>query len=468
MPAPERRTSAAARRRVLPVVFLTLFIDLIGFSIIFPLFPSMLVHYRETEGDTGLFGWVYSGLEQFTYFAGASEMEWGVVVLFGGVLGSIYSLLQFIFAPLFGALSDRIGRKPVILVSLTGILCSYLMWFFAGSFALFFFSRILGGIMSANISTATAVVADVTDEKTRSKGMALIGIAFGLGFIFGPLIGGLSSHHLDLPALWPALAEYGVNPYSAPAGVALVLTAFNIGWVLLRLPETRPKSARRKPAAQRTNNPLVLLRTEAYPGVSRTNLIYFLFLLAFSGMEFSLVFLAVDRLGYTLLQNTYMFLFVGTVMIVVQGGYVHRRAAQVGAMRMAGQGLFLLIPGLATVGLASAWQSNLALYLGLLMLAIGAALATPCLTTLVSVYAPRSEQGRIMGIFRSLGALARAIGPLLACVAYWRLGAELAYYLGALSILVPLLLMRKLPAPKEAAARPRQARAQGKEVRQEP
>lgn len=437
-------------RSVLRIVFITLFIDLVGFSIIFPLFPSMLAFYQANEAPDSLFGWLHAGLERFTAFAGAADQGWGIIILFGGMLGSIYSLLQFLCTPLLGALSDRYGRRPVLIASLIGLLLSYALWFFARSFTLLLLARFIGGIMSANISTATAIVADVTTPRTRSKGMAIIGIAFGLGFILGPALGGISSL-FDLTAHWPGLAAYGVNPYSMAAAVAVTFTFYNLISVAFFLPETRPLAARDETRAARTIDPRVLLSTQAYPGVSRTNLSYFLFLLAFSGMEFSLTFLAVDRLQYTPLQNTYMFLFIGLVLTVTQGTYVRRQSVRIGSKAIALQGLAAVIPGLTLVGLAGIFQSSLILYAGLLLLAAGSAMATPCLTALASVYTPENDQGRILGIFRSLGALARAVGPLFACVLYWRLGPSTAYFLGAAFLLVPLLLTRTLPLEPEHA-----------------
>ncbi|MBI2436033.1 MAG: MFS transporter [Candidatus Hydrogenedentes bacterium] len=453
-------TAPVPTGRVLRIIFLTLFIDLIGFSIIFPLFPSMLVYYRETEGAGGLFGYFYGLLLRLSELAGPPDREWGSIVLFGGLLGSIYSLLQFLCAPLFGAISDRIGRKPVLLVSMTGIFISYVLWFFAGNFALLVFSRFIGGIMSANISTATAIVADITDEKTRSRGMAIIGIAFGLGFILGPAIGGFSSL-LKLHELLPALVPFGVNPYSAPAGIALLLSLINIVQVASRLPETRPEHAREAAlSTQRSVNPFVLLHAESYPGVTRTNWTYFLFMLAFSGMEFSLTFLAVDRLNYTPKENTYIFLFVGVVLAAVQGSYVQRFSHRVGNKRMSIQGLALVLPGFALIGGAGHAQNSLLLYAGLFFLAAGAAQATPCLTALVSMYTPAHDQGRTVGVFRSLGALARALGPLVASLMYWRVGADVAYYLGAASIILPLALALGLP-PLPLRAQPVTGRTQG-------
>lgn len=434
---------------VLKVVFLTLFIDLVGFSIIFPLFPSMLNYYSSVEGDAGLFGWLLEGLRRFSVLSGTPTGHWGEIVLFGGVLGSLYSLLQFLCAPFFGSLSDRIGRRPVLLFCLVGILVSYGMWFVAGSFAMLVAARFVGGMMSGNISTATAIVADVTSTRTRSKGMALVGIAFGLGFIIGPALGGLLGQ-IDLTEHFPALAAYGVNPYSAVAALAFALTLLNIVLVMLRVPETRPERVGNG-AVARTVNPLRLFSAGDYPGVNLTNATYFLFMLAFAGMEFSLTFLAVERLGYTSLKNVLLFLFAGVVQILVQGGYVQRRAGVVGPKRMAVQGLIAVAPGFVLVGCGGQFQSEALLYMGLFFLAMGAGMASPCLSALVSVYTPAHDQGRIMGVFRSLGALARALGPVAACIIYWRLDGAQAYYLCALFMLAPLLMAQRLPRPNDAS-----------------
>lgn len=438
----ETQQQVDRNRTTLRAVFVTLFLDLVGFSIIFPLFPEMLEYYSAQSPQSPVFAGLYRALEALSGALGMSTGHWGVIVLFGGVLGSLYSLLQFAGAPLFGAISDRIGRRPVVIVSLIGILVSYVMWFFAGGFGLLVAARLLGGIMSANISTATAIVADITTEENRSRGMAVIGIAFGLGFVLGPAIGGIAAL-FDPTEHFPSLVAYGVNPFSAAAGIALLLTIFNLAYVMLRLPETR--RAATGPRIRRSANPLALLRTEAYPGVSRTNLTYFLFLLAFSGMEFSLTFLAHDRLQYGAGKNALMFLFVGLVLIAIQGGYVRRGSTRVGPRRMALHGLAMVMPALAVVGLAGYFQSNVLLYTGLFFLAAGAAQATPCLTALVSVYTPAEEQGRILGIFRSLGALARAIGPLFAAVLYWSIGPTFAYCLAGAFLIIPLAIALGLP-----------------------
>jgi MFS family permease len=414
------------------------FVDIVGFSIIFPLYPSMLTYYLEREGDSGLLGALVQALERFDTVAGG-----GVIVLFGGVLGSAYALLQFLGAPVFGTISDRIGRKPVLLFALSGLTISYLVWIAAGQFWLLLVARFIGGLMSSNISTATAVVADVTTRERRARGMALVGMALGLGFMFGPALGGLSAGW-DWSAQWPGLVRYGINPFSFPAVVAAGLAVVNTAFVAFAFQETRDPS-RKSTTATRTANPIALFRTAQYPGVALTNWTYFIFLSAFSGMEFSITFLAAERFDYGPRGIAMMLLFAGVILAGMQGGYVRRMSGRIGPQRMALHGLICTVPGLIVVGSASQpWMA----FAGLGLMAVGSAQVIPCLTALVSTYASQEEQGRILGVFRSLGSMARAVGPLLACIIYWRLGGAAAYYTVAALMIVPVLMARSLPAPE--------------------
>ena len=177
--------SADAKKLSLGIVFLTIFIDLVGFSIIFPLFPAILEHY----GQSGLLQNLTNSLDAFSEATGAGDRF--TPVLFGGILGSLYAALQFFFAPIWGSLSDQWGRRSVLLVTTLGVFGSYLLWGFAGKFFLLVLARFVGGCMSGNISVATAAVADITTKENRSKGMGIVGAAFGLGFILGPALGGI-------------------------------------------------------------------------------------------------------------------------------------------------------------------------------------------------------------------------------------------------------------------------------------
>ena len=432
-------------KKILKVVFMILFLDLVSFSMIFPLFPSLLDYYLYSAPESTLLNYIVGHLNSLAAWAGATgdtetSARIALAVLFGGFLSFIYSGIQFIVAPIMGTLSDKIGRKPVLFVSVFGLALSYLWWGFAGTFTTLFFARLLGGLMGSNISTATAVVADITDKKSRSKGMAIVGISFGLGFIFGPVIGGLSAQ-INLLDYFPSWQEYGINPFSVPALISFVSSMVALHFVYHNLPETLPKSRRNLSKSLRTFNVFKLFKKEKYPGVSEVNLTNFFFLAAFSGTEFTLTFLAVERLNYTPAQNGLLFLFIGMTLAFTQGGYVRRKASIVGENKMAIQGLWILMPALIGVGFSHhTWM----LYLSTFFMAIGSAQVIPCITAMVSKYSPASEQGRVLGTFRSLGALGRTIGPLVACVLYWRANATMPYIAGAAALLIPILLLRMI------------------------
>jgi MFS family permease len=180
--------------------------------------------------------------------------------------------------------------------------------------------------------------------------------------------------------------------------------------------------------------------------VNITNLAHFLFITAFAGMEFTLTFLAVERLGYTSLDNAWMFIFIGFWIGMVQGGYVRRKAHQVGEKKMSIQGLVSVMPGLIILAFAhSTWM----LYAGLFFLAIGSAMIIPCQTSLVTFFSPKHMQGQSLGIFRSLSSLGRVIGPIYASLVYWRFGSVWAYLTGSVLILIPILITRMRPEPEK-------------------
>lgn len=426
-------------KKTIKIVFLTLFLDLVGFSIIFPMFPALAKYYLLNDADNWFLKAIFGQIESLT---NAGGVDMNSVVLFGGALGALYSLLQFFAAPIWGSLSDRYGRKPMLLVSLAGLLVSYILWIFSGSFTLLILSRFIGGIMGGNLSVATATIADVTTPKTRSRGMAFVGIAFALGFIFGPAIGGALTI-VDPTEHFPNLISLGVNPFSYPALLAAILTLINIISIMIQFEETLDKEN----TSQRVMNPLELFKPLAIKEVNLTNYSYFLFISAFSGMEFTLTFLAVDRFQFTSMDNAYMFVFIGVLIALVQGGFVRRRASDIGEKKVASLGLLFLIPGLSVIAFAS---NTFLLYLGLFFLAVGSAMAVPTLTSLVSLYTPAHNQGQSLGIFRSLGSLGRVIGPIAASLVYWNFGSKIPYISGAIFMLFPVLVLAKIKqAPQE-------------------
>ncbi len=446
MPAPDDHAAAPAARAParssLGVIFLTLYIDLIGFSIIFPLFPSMLEYYLGREGTGGLLGAMLAGIEGLARHTGGTGNY--LPILFGGVLGSLYSLLQFLFAPFWGGLSDRMGRRPVLLLTVAGVAFSYLIWFFSGSFWLFIVARLIGGAMSGNLSVATAAVADVTSRENRAKGMGLVGVAFGLGFITGPAVGGLMSGH-NLLVHHPSLARWGVNPFSIPALIAFCCCLLNLAWVYARFGETLAPEARGK-APPRERHPLKALFAITNLRVRRSNLLYFVFALVFGAVEFSLPFLAADRFQYTPRQLTAVFVFIGFMSIFTQGVLVRRAVPRFGERRVLLAGVVAFALALFLMGFG---RTVAVFYAGLACLALGSGFTNSAISALISLYSGVEEQGQVLGVFRSLGSLARAIGPVAAGLIYWRLHPAGLYGLGAAVMLVPIIMSLRLPQPEK-------------------
>ena len=322
-----------------------------------------------------------------------------------------------------------------------------MLWVFSGSFALLVASRLLCGVASGNISTASAVIADVTEGKHRARGMGLLGMSIGLGFILGPVLCLLA---MKLAPAHDGTWSHGLalNPFSGPAILSAALALLNLTWIAARFRESLPPERRGASSHSRVLNPFAQRRRLAFPGIARTNTITFWFFAAFSGMEFTLTFLTVEHLHYGVAQNARMFVFAGLVIALVQGGLVRRLVPRVGERRVAFLGLALLAPGFAAIGAVAAIgaaHGSEVLYTGLFLMAVGSALAMPSLSSLASRYAPGDRQGLALGTNRSLQALARAIGPIAACLLYWRIGSAASYWIGAASLVLPLALILALP-----------------------
>jgi MFS family permease len=435
--------SAPQRPLSLGVIFLTLYIDLIGFSIIFPIGPDLLQYYLAHEGDSGVLGWLLAQTTSMAHALGHKDSF--TAVLFGGVLSSLFSILQFVFAPFWGSLSDRLGRRGVLRWTVAGTALGYLIWALSGSFWLFLLSRIVSGAFSGNLSVATAAVADVTTRAERSKAMGLVGAAFGLGLVTGPTIGAFTSH-INLLADHPGLARFGVNPFSVPALIAFSLCLVNLIWISLRFKETLTDAARAEAREPRLKNPLRAILMLDNADVRRANIVAFIFSLAFVAMETSLTFLAADRFGYTARQNGYLLGFLGLCAIVTQGYIVRKLLKSQSEVSVLATGLAATALGLLAIGFAmQPWL----LYVGIAILATGSGLVNPATTGLISLYASATEQGRVLGIFRSLGSLSRAITPILAGTLYWLTddrGRTLFIVAAVLSV-VALVLSARLPKP---------------------
>jgi MFS family permease len=430
------------RRSPIGIISLTVFLDILGFAVILPLIPNMLEYYLGKEWTTTTVGSFLDGLAR----ASGNRSRENVEALFGTVLMGIYSVLQFLFAPFWGSLSDRIGRRPVLLVTIGGIAVSYLIWFFSGSFWLLVAARLLGGLMSGNISTASAAVSDATTPEERPKGMGMVGAAIGLGFTVGPVLG-VAFNCVDLAAVFPSLQAIGVNPFSAAAAGSFLLAAGNWLWVWTRFEETLGPDQRGKAReARRTIRPGELFGRIDLPGVNLVCWMNFLYFVAFGCLESTLTFLAKHRFDYEPKRTGILMLFMGLVIVFARGGVFRQLAPQYGEKRMAAAGFCALIVGFLVVG----WASKAGhLYLGLASTGLGSAFVSPALSSLVSLYAPAERQGMVLGVFSSLGALARAVGPLLAGALYWRFGASAPYLAASAIAIIPLALTPRLPAGKK-------------------
>ncbi len=379
------------------VVFLTVVLDLLGFGIVIPL----LTFYAESFHATPL---------QVT------------------LLMACYSLAQFVFAPIWGQLSDRVGRRPVLLVSIG--LTAVMLAGFAGSTALWmlFVFRTLHGAMTANISTAQACMADLTTPENRAKGMGLIGAAFGIGFTLGPWLGG----------------ELGKTSLSLPLWVAAGLSAINFLLALAWLPETRHAGS---VPTQRSIAPAALWAALTAPVVGLCILLTFFQVFSFALMESTFTLFAEHRHGMRPEDIGRLFGLVGVISIVIQGGLIGRLVKRFGERPLVPAGLALLAVGVALLPLAPRGLPLLAVF-G--VMSIGQSIATPSLQALISRSAASTDQGSVLGSAQSIGALARAGGPALGGVLYSGISPAAPFFAGA-ALLVGAVALA-FPATARAAS----------------
>ncbi len=437
-------TPASGKPLSLGVIFLTLYIDLIGFSIFFPLGPDLLKYYLANEEAGGLFTTLFGHLQSLAAVTRAPELATGA--LFAGLLGSLYAFMQFLLSPVWGARSDRVGRRPVLLLTVAGNAVSYLILVFGGSFTLFLISRILGGIMGGNLATAIAAVSDVTTRENRAKGMGLVGAAFGIGFLTGPAIGGLTAH-FNLLNAFPGLARWGIHPFSVPAAIACGLCLVNLVWIKLRFRETLPPE-RRAAVPVRALNPLRAIFTHSDANLRRLCLVGFLVTFCFGFFETTVSFFTAEKLGYTPRQLTMVFVHLGVVSILTQGLLVRRAAPVLGEKRTALIGIGVLAAAFVALGLSvGVARSAPLMFLTLTFCAFGSGFANVGLSALASLYASPEEQGQVAGLYRSLGFLARAASPVVAGVLFFQAGGTVTFAVAGACLTLPLLLGLALPQP---------------------
>ena len=421
------------KRSPVYLMALTIFIDFMSFGVILPLLPFWAE--RLGAGPVGV-----------------------------GLLLTVYALAQFIFTPVLGTLSDRYGRRPIILASLLIEALSLALSAVAGSLAILVVARFIGGLGASNIGSAQAVVADVTPVEGRARGMGLIGAAIGLGFVVGPALGGL------VAPLGPAV----------PFWVAMSVALANALLVLRFLPETRyaqtesppdfraTRAVRRR--AHRTTRKVPTLPSTApvptvirgmgaafagwrrvlrNPVVVRLVVINLLFTVAFTAMEAVFPLFTQHSFGWKAIQNGYIFTYAGIVIVLMQGGLVGQLVKRWGERSLLITGLVMLAAGLALLS----WSTNLALLLvalGLVSISDGA--VTPVVSALLSFASPPAAQGETLGLAQGVAGLGRVIGPLAAGSAFATGGPGAPFFLGsALGVLAALIALPALSSKREVS-----------------
>ncbi len=449
--------STAGARSALLIVFLVVFIDLLGFGIVLPLLP------------------IYGDVYVRRLVAGGHESPLGGAIV--GLIMSAFSLMQFLGASIWGRVSDRVGRRPVLLIGLTGSVIFYCLFGYASdlpaetaaglALALIFVSRIGAGIAGATIATAQAVIADCTPPEKRKHGMALIGAAFGIGFTFGPLVGF-------------AALDYFPNHRGAIgyAAALLSLLALILGWILL--PETRRPGS--SPLKRKWLDLTGIGHALGSPAIGPVILVFFLAALGFSSFEVTLAMLNRDILGLKDRQNFLIFAYVGLVLMITQGYFYRRLARRLSEVAFMTLGLLFMGVGVLSLGgitwcamqLAgesqrvaevfglllgpSGWQAALAerqladfwtllpwQLIALTLCVVGFALLTPSAQALVSRRTSADRQGEILGVNQSCSALARILGPVFGLSLYNATASHLLPYLfGGLLLLAMLPLIPRI------------------------
>lgn len=346
------------------IIFITIFIDLLGFGIVIPLLPFFAQDFNATPLEIGF-------------------------------LVSAYSWMQFIFAPILGNLSDKYGRRPILFLSIIGSGIGYLIMGFAGSLLMVFAGRILGGITGANLSTAQAYIADVTSRENRAKGMGLFGMAFGLGFILGPALAGI-------------LSKFGhAVPFFAAAGLSFA----NAVMLYFILPESRKFN---EAVAEKKNRIVELLESFKDSRFAVVTLEYFLLVMAFSMMTTAFPLYTNFSFNYSAEETGYVLAYVGLIAVIIQGGLLGKLSKAFGESNLVVAGCFILVLSLLAVPFVSKDSFGLiGLLIGSGFFAIGNSIASPSLTTLASKNADEAEQGKALGVLQSAASLARAISPTI-------------------------------------------------------
>ncbi len=395
-------------RSVLSIIFLTVFIDLLGFGMILPLLPVWAEKF--TADKTAIIA-----------------------------LSAAYSLAQFVCAPLWGRLSDRVGRRPIILLSLIGGSFSFLAMAYSPSLGYLYAARVVQGIFTAGgLASAPALVADVTTREERARGMGMIGAAFGLGFIFGPWFGG----------------ELGKISTALPFYVAAALCILNFFWAFVMLPETRPQRGAH-PGGEGLFSLSRLIEALRHPELAFLLVIFFVNTLAFANLESTFTLFVQDHFQIHSQRDVVAYTgrilgYVGIIAVIVQGGFIGRLTRMFGERRLLVAGILMVGIGLIAIPETHGIPALLAV---LALVSVGSGIGNPSIQSLISGAAAEEHMGGILGISQGLGSLARFAGALWGAFAYGRIGIAWPYWSGGVLLLLSFAAAaaKLLPRARQSA-----------------
>lgn len=405
------------RKASLGTIFFTVFLDLLGFGLVVPYLPGVARAY-------------------------------GASALVATLLGAVFSLMQFLFVPVWGHLSDRVGRRPLLVWSVAASAVGMILLGTANSLWMLFLARIWSGIATSNLAVANAYIADVTAPEDRSRGMGLIGAAIGLGFILGPVIGGLLQ---GLSQAYNILPRVGALPAFAAAG----LSAVNLVLALMFLPESLAKEDRGKHVRSPTPFDIERFRVALrFAGIAPAMAVNFVVILSFSGLEQTFRLFTDDAFHMTDPQTGYVLGFVGVVLVAVQGGLMRRIAHVVSERILVRTGVLIEAVGFLCIALSPSLgrAAVFALYAGMGIVAFGSALTAPSLSSFASKCSDGQHQGVVLGVLHSAGAFARVFGPITGGLLYEAIGPRAPYVAAAIGMSIAGAVSLRLRRPVNAAA----------------
>ena len=421
------------------LLLIIILLDLVGFSLIFPLVPDLLEHYLVNSANHRIDQWLLPLFSSIVEFIAQKidNPEEQRIIIFGGILSSVYSILQFLVAPFWGRLSDRVGRRKILIISSGGLAVSYLIWFFSSSFTSFFISRILGGMMAGNLGVASAAMADMTSTKERTRDLGMVGAAIGIGFIIGPALGGLAAR-VNFTEIFHDVKMF--HPYSFCSLISVCLSGGSAIFNFILFRETLHRKGK---SHVWINNPIKTIQTDLnIKGIHYLFLMNFFYMLTFTGFEFTITFFYKLSFGLSPTEIGFIFFYLGILLAIGQGGLVRVLTPKMGERTMALIGLFLMpLPVYLMAFCAPHVYLSL---ICLLPISIGASLIQPALSGLTSLMTPTDRQGLALSVLRSTGSLARAMGPLAGAYLYWNYGIKTTYQVQAIALGLVFFLAFKL------------------------